>query len=253
MSLETRIVAWPPFAASIRAQLRAVEVGDHPGRDRQRDRDRVRLAEAVVDEDDARSRRRAPRAPPSRRTCRLPRETSAILPVSESLGSVPRLVFGSVAGPAEMRLDGLAVGADDASRRRRSSGRASTTPPGSFAPPAPWIGIAPSDGGPPTTESAGAKTCEFDVAATEIASGAVPGEPAVPRPKSSRSLPGGDHRDDAGERGVVDRLVHRVVRRIGLRAAAREVDHVHAVGDRRLECVARSPACSPRGRAASGR
>jgi hypothetical protein len=31
--------------------------------------------------------------------------------------------------------------------------------------------------------------CEFDVAATEIASGAVPGEPALPSPKSSRSLP----------------------------------------------------------------
>ena len=61
--------------------------------------------------------------------------------------------------------------------------------PGSFAPPAPWIGIAPSDGGPPTTVSAGAKTCVFEVAATEIASGAVPGEPAVPSPKSSRSLP----------------------------------------------------------------
>ena len=59
-----------------------------------------------------------------------------------------------------------------ASRRRRSAS-----------------GTAPSDGGPPTTESAGAKTCEFEVAATEIASGAVPGEPVVPRPKSSRSLP----------------------------------------------------------------
>ena len=60
---------------------------------------------------------------------------------------------------------------------------------GSFAPPAPWIGIAPSDGGPPTTLRAGAKTCEFETAATEIASGALPGEPAVPSPKSSRSLP----------------------------------------------------------------
>ena len=48
---------------------------------------------------------------------------------------------------------------------------------------------------------------------------------------------GGDHRDDACERGVVDRLVHRVVRRVGLRPAAGEVDHVHAVGDRRLEGV----------------
>ena len=37
--------------------------------------------------------------------------------------------------------------------------------------------------------SAGAKTCEFETAATVIASGAVPGEPAVPNPKSSRSFP----------------------------------------------------------------
>ena len=39
------------------------------------------------------------------------------------------------------------------------------------------------------TSSAGEKTCVFDTAATEIASGAVPGEPAEPVPKSSRSLP----------------------------------------------------------------
>ena len=39
------------------------------------------------------------------------------------------------------------------------------------------------------TSSAGAKTCVFETAATEIASGAVPGEPAEPRPKSSRSFP----------------------------------------------------------------
>ena len=39
------------------------------------------------------------------------------------------------------------------------------------------------------TESEGAKTCTFDAAATEIASGAVPGEPTVPSPNSSRELP----------------------------------------------------------------
>ena len=39
------------------------------------------------------------------------------------------------------------------------------------------------------TLSAGEKTWLFETAATEIASGAVPGEPAVPSPKSSRSLP----------------------------------------------------------------
>ena len=38
-------------------------------------------------------------------------------------------------------------------------------------------------------ESVGANTSSFETAATVIASGAVPGEPTVPRPKSSRSLP----------------------------------------------------------------
>ena len=35
----------------------------------------------------------------------------------------------------------------------------------------------------------GAKTCVLPTAATEMASGAVPGEPAVPKPNSSRSFP----------------------------------------------------------------
>ena len=39
------------------------------------------------------------------------------------------------------------------------------------------------------TSSAGAKTWVLETAATEIASGAVPGEPVEPVPKSSRSLP----------------------------------------------------------------
>ena len=62
-------------------------------------------------------------------------------------------------------------------------------PAGSFSPPAPWIGIACSTTGPPRTVSAGEKTCLFETAATAIASGAEPGEPALPRPKSSRSFP----------------------------------------------------------------
>src|SRR6185437_15646425 len=55
--------------------------------------------------------------------------------------------------------------------------------------PEPWIGTAPRLGGPPCTVSAGANTWEFETAATVIASGTLPGEPAVPRPKSSRSFP----------------------------------------------------------------
>ena len=39
------------------------------------------------------------------------------------------------------------------------------------------------------TVSAGPNQCEFETAATEIASGAVPGVPTEPRPNSSRSFP----------------------------------------------------------------
>ena len=140
------------------------------------------------------STRMMPIAPPSaarsafETNVQMPRETRTILPLTESLGSVPRLVFGSLADPQRCDSTGLpSVPTIDETSTICWSSVAHA--PGSLAPPAPWIGIAPSDGGPPTTESAGAKTWEFEVAATEIASGAVPGEPAVPRPKSSRSLP----------------------------------------------------------------
>ena len=49
-------------------------------------------------------------------------------------------------------------------------------------------GIRPSPPGE-TTVSDGPKTCAFATAPTLIASGAVAGEPAVPRPKKSRSFP----------------------------------------------------------------
>jgi hypothetical protein len=73
------------------------------------------------------------------------------------------------------------------------------------------------------TDMAGEKTCVFDVAATVIASGAVPGDPTVPIPNWSRSLPGGDNRHDARECDVVDDVDHRVVRRLCLGAAAEKL------------------------------
>src|SRR5207237_9660318 len=62
---------------------------------------------------------------------------------------------------------------------------------GARVPLTPMNGIRRSSTGAPgaVTSSAGAKTCVFDTAATEIASGAVAGEPADPSPKSSRSFP----------------------------------------------------------------
>jgi len=98
-------------------------------------------------------------------------------------------------------------------------------------------GMPLSESGAPgaVTSSAGAKTCVFEVAATEIASGAVPGEPVEPSPKSSRSFPRGDHGDNTGSNGSVYCLYERIVRRIDLRSAARKVDYVHAVCNCGLE------------------
>ncbi len=63
----------------------------------------------------------------------------------------------------------------------------------------------------------------------------MPGEPAEPSPKSSRSFPAAITGHDAGGGDVVNRLDERVVGRVDLRPAAREVDHVHAVADGGLE------------------
>ena len=79
------------------------------------------------------------------------------------------------------------------------------------------------------TASVGAKTCVFETAATVIASGAVPGEPTVPEPKSSRSLPAAITGTTPAAATLRIDLDQRVVRGLGLGAAAGEVDHVHAV------------------------
>src|SRR3954447_21623548 len=118
----------------------------------------------------------------------VPRSASRIFPPAEPFGSVPRVPLGSVAEP--QRCDSTGLPSVPTIERTSTIVWSSVDhAPGSFAPPALCSGTAPRLGGPFTTESAGAKTWLFDVAATEIASGAVPGEPVVPSPKSSRSLP----------------------------------------------------------------
>ena len=89
-----------------------------------------------------------------------------------------------------MALDRLAVGADD--RAGVDEGLVLRAPGGRRDRPARAEERDPlEDVGAPgvTTSSAGAKTWSLETAATEIASGAVPGEPTEPWPKSSRSLP----------------------------------------------------------------
>ena len=98
---------------------------------------------------------RAARAPPSRRTCSCRARRATILPLSEPFGQrAERSMFGSAAEPHRCGSTGLpSVPTIERDVDERLV-RASPTPPGSFAPPAPWIGTAPSDGGPPDDATA---------------------------------------------------------------------------------------------------
>jgi hypothetical protein len=120
-----------------------------------------------------------------------PREASAIIPVSEPAASgVMSGLFGSSTEP-QMRRS-TAVPPLDVSVPTSISGcgEEATVGGNSLA----WItsiGIRRSWSGAdaPWTLRTGEKTWVFDEAATVIAAGAVPGEPTVPRPMSSRSFP----------------------------------------------------------------
>jgi len=173
----------------VRAQVVAVEIGDHPAGDRELRRDPVRLALPVVGDDDADC------------ACRLRllgfRRERADAAFDEHERAFQRtrrqlpLRRLEVAGrAAEVALDRLRVASDDGAHvHERLVGRCQSD--GASEPFAPMNGMPCSNDGAParSRSSAGEKTCVFDTAATEIASGAVPGEPADPRPKSSRSLP----------------------------------------------------------------
>ncbi len=188
MPLETRIVAWPPFVARYARSVRAVEVGDHPGRNPELDRDRVRLAEAVVDEDDpGRAGARRPPAFDDERADAARDEHD--LAVERSLRQRAHAAV-RLGEPAQVRVDGLAVGADD--RRDVDEGLVGARPRVRELRADRVLdrNRAERSGGPPVTlESAVREDVRVDVAATVIASGAAAGEPTVPSPKSSRSLP----------------------------------------------------------------
>ena len=117
----------------------------------------------------------------------MPRETSRIVPLADAGGSVPRLL-GLEAWPQRCRSTGLpsvptivptSVSVRSALVQASGIGRMSSN--GTFF----NVGGASLV----VTLSEGAKTWLFETAATEIASGAVPGEPTEPRPQSSRSFP----------------------------------------------------------------
>ncbi len=119
-----------------------------------------------------------------------PRETSAILPASECAGSLPRGEARFAAGPQRCGSTGCPLVPVIVST--------STTvfavvlhAAGLGEPMAHWNGMPWRTAGAvgAVAFSAGAKTCVFEVAATVIAAGAVPGEPTEPSPYWSRSFP----------------------------------------------------------------
>ena len=116
-----------------------------------------------------------------------PRWTSATAPLSDPAGSVPRGRSRAPGGPQRRRSTAL-PSVPTTEPTSTSVWSAAPHATGARSPLAPMNGM-PRGPPPAVTSSAGEKTWVFDTAATEIASGAVPGEPTEPPPKSSRSFP----------------------------------------------------------------
>ena len=119
-----------------------------------------------------------------------PRETSAIEPVSEPAGSGLYAPFGSSGRPQRCWSTGV-PSRPTIVPMSVSCCALNAHVLGMLGAIARWKGIACGMPGRlgESSVSVGVKTCLFVTAATVIASGAVPGLPSEPRPKSSRSLP----------------------------------------------------------------
>ncbi len=220
-----------------RAQVVAVEIRDHAGRELQLDRDRVRLALRGC------PRGSIPTAPAAFACAAFvtngqrPRSASAIFPSSECAGSVPcvEVEIGSRrrrggARPACRRCR-------RSSRRRRASGSASPRRPARAPRRRRWNGIPWRMRGRARGGHVERRREHVGVRdggdGDRVRSGS--GRARRAGAEVVAVVAGRDHGHDARGGDVVDRLDQRVVRRLDLRAAAGEVDHVHAVGDRRLE------------------
>ena len=132
--------------------------------------------------------------PPARQTrsafaakVHSPRVTSAIAPRSDRAGSGFGPPLGLAAGPHRRASTGLPL--RPTIEPTSTSGRLFETHAAGVPPRPGWNGKRRDAAFAAMTWSAGAKTWVFDAAATEIASGATPGDPAEPRPNSSRSFP----------------------------------------------------------------
>jgi len=164
----------------------------------------------------------------------VPRSARRIFPVTEPLGRVPSDVFGSVVEPHRCDSTGLpSVPMIEVMSTIVWS--SVDQPPGTFAPPALCSGDRAERR---RAVDDAERRCEHMAVRRRRDRDRVRGgarRAGRPEPEVLAVVAGGDHGHDSRERDVVDRLVHRVVRGIGLRAAAREVDDVHPVGDRGLE------------------
>ena len=217
-----------------RTQCGAVDVRDHPCGDLQLNRNPVRLAEAVVDDDDP---DRAGRLRATRLRCERARPAGDECDRAAERARRQRVLLAvRICGAAaQVALDRLAVPADD--RPDVDERLVAPAHAGGVWPPV-WIGTC-STSAPAllNAPSAGEKTCEFETAATEIASGAVLGEPDVPKPKSSRSLPAAMTGTTPAAATLSTAAISTSFSGSGLGPTAGEVDDVHAVLDRLLERV----------------
>src|SRR5688572_32934180 len=112
-----------------------------------------------------------------------PRETSAIAPASEPAGRGEAPPSRLPGGP--QRLRGTGARLTPSTVPTSTSGWSEVAQAAGVSSPAlraNGTGVTEAGASGAITLSAGAKTCEFESAATEIASGAVPGEPAEPSP-----------------------------------------------------------------------
>ena len=178
-----RIAVRPPRLAEIGAQRGAVEVGDHPARDGELDRDAVGLAGPVVDEDDS-DRARGAHARGLQRERAVAARDERDRPGQRAGGQRRRAAVEVAGRAAEIAWHRSAVRAHDRAdvdellvgvrpgRRRRSSGGADERD----------VGERVGSSGRGDGERRRRRRGSWRRAATEIASGAVPGEPAEPRP-----------------------------------------------------------------------
>ena len=228
----------PPCAARYARRSRAVEVGDHPARERRAgpgcssasperlSTSTIPIAACPAHALDLRDERAA--AARDERDRALQRAGGSEREARRRSGRPGRR--------AEVPVDGLCRPCRRSCRRRRASAaeRPRRSGPVKLNANGTCCRLAGAPG-PVTASSLAEDVGVRDRGDARSRPGALPGEPTEPRPKSSRSLPAEITGTTPAAATLCDRLDQRVVGRVGLGAAAGEVDHVHPVAHGRLE------------------